>query len=57
MNAKRGMFVFCRLAVLGKLNSFVKEWISEISESKASKPAGLLVRSPGYMRCFSNRSF
>lgn len=25
---------FCRLAVLGKLNNFVKEWIAEISELK-----------------------
>ncbi|KAK7140234.1 hypothetical protein R3I94_012747 [Phoxinus phoxinus] len=28
-----------RLAVLGKLNSFVKEWISEISETKNLPPA------------------
>ncbi|KAG7274230.1 hypothetical protein CRUP_007667 [Coryphaenoides rupestris] len=28
-----------RLAVLGKLNNFVKEWISEISESKAVEDA------------------
>lgn len=39
---KRDVCVFCRLAVLGKLNSFVKEWIAEISESKVSKTAGLL---------------
>ncbi len=27
-------FIFFRLAVLGKLNNFVKEWIAEISELK-----------------------
>ncbi|XP_067278340.1 poly(A) polymerase gamma isoform X2 [Pseudorasbora parva] len=30
-----------RLAVLGKLNSFVKEWISEISESKNLPPTAV----------------
>ncbi|XP_056326672.1 poly(A) polymerase gamma isoform X1 [Danio aesculapii] len=30
-----------RLAVLGKLNSFVKEWISEISESKNLPPSAV----------------
>jgi hypothetical protein len=38
------IFIF-RLAVLGKLNNFVKEWISEISESKVGhigRFAGLL---------------
>lgn len=28
------LLFFFRLAVLGKLNNFVKEWISEISELK-----------------------
>ncbi|XP_007252301.2 poly(A) polymerase gamma isoform X2 [Astyanax mexicanus] len=31
-----------RLAVLGKLNSFVKEWISEISETKNLPPSALM---------------
>uniref|UniRef100_A0A671P729 polynucleotide adenylyltransferase n=1 Tax=Sinocyclocheilus anshuiensis TaxID=1608454 RepID=A0A671P729_9TELE len=30
-----------RLAVLGKLNSFVKEWIAEISESKSLPPSAV----------------
>uniref|UniRef100_A0A8B9LUX1 polynucleotide adenylyltransferase n=1 Tax=Astyanax mexicanus TaxID=7994 RepID=A0A8B9LUX1_ASTMX len=31
-----------RLAVLGKLNSFVKEWISEISETKNLPPSAVM---------------
>lgn len=54
-----------RLAVLGKLNSFVKEWIAEISESKVINTTGLLayyitllVGSRSYMMsCFFKSSF
>lgn len=42
VGTKRDICVFYRLAVLGKLNSFVKEWIAEISESKVNNTAGLL---------------
>lgn len=34
---------FFRLAVLGKLNSFVKDWIAEISESKVNLPIFVLL--------------
>lgn len=37
-----------RLAVLGKLNNFVKEWISEISESKV----GAMGRFAGTLAVF-----
>lgn len=39
-----------RLAVLGKLNNFVKEWIAEISELKVGRVACLLRKSSD-LRC------
>lgn len=46
-----------RLAVLGKLNNFVKEWIAEISELKVGFGLNVTEAVPHFLLCLDEVSY